>query len=97
MLPRAPASFTYTRTHGRARAHTHTRARSPYNLVDVGVIALSLIALGPVTMPVSVLRVIRAFRVIRIFGRLAALRSCVCARARARVVWCWCVCVCVLL
>ena len=34
-------------------------------------------ALGPLDIPVSILRVMRAFRVIRIFGRLAALKNIV--------------------
>jgi hypothetical protein len=46
-----------------------------YNLVDTVVIALSLVSLGPLDIPVSILRVIRAFRVIRIFGRLSALKN----------------------
>ena len=52
---------------------------SYYNLVDLVIISLSLAALGPINLPISVLRVIRAFRVIRIFGRLSALRNIVAA------------------
>ena len=47
---------------------------SRYNLVDAAVIALSLVALGPINIPITVLRVIRAFRVVRVFGRLGSLR-----------------------
>jgi hypothetical protein len=50
-------------------------ATNPYNLIDSVVIMLSLVSLGPLEIPVSILRVIRAFRVIRIFGRLSALKN----------------------
>ena len=46
-----------------------------FNLVDTTIIILSLIALGPINIPASILRVIRAFRVIRIFGRLKSLKN----------------------
>jgi voltage-dependent calcium channel L type alpha-1D len=46
-----------------------------YNLIDTVVIGLSLVSLGPLDIPVSILRVVRAFRVIRIFGRLSALKN----------------------
>ena len=51
--------------------------RSAYNLVDAAVVLLSLLALGPLNVPVSILRVVRAFRVVRIFGRLRSLRNIV--------------------
>ena len=38
-------------------------------------IILSLVALGPVSLPVSVLRLVRAFRVIRLFGRMRELKK----------------------
>ncbi len=50
-------------------------ASNPYNLIDCLVISLSLVSLGPLDIPVSILRVVRAFRVIRIFGRLSALKN----------------------
>lgn len=56
-----------------------------YNLVDTAVIALSLVALGPFHIPVSILRVIRAFRVVRIFGRLSALKNIVAALSASLV------------
>jgi hypothetical protein len=49
--------------------------RSGYNLVDTAVVFLSLLALGPLNVPVSILRVVRAFRVVRIFGRLRSLKN----------------------
>ncbi len=36
-----------------------------YNVVDTVIIALSLAALGPLNLPISVMRIIRAFRVVR--------------------------------
>ena len=44
---------------------------------DLLVVALSLVALGPIDVPVNVLRVLRAFRVLRMLGRLRALRRVV--------------------
>ena len=41
---------------------------------DTIVIILSLVALGPFNMPISVLRLVRAFRVIRLFGRMRQLK-----------------------
>ena len=61
---------------------------SSYNLFDLIVISLSLVALGPINLPVSVLRVIRAFRVIRIFGRLSALRNIVAALTKSIIPVC---------
>jgi hypothetical protein len=49
--------------------------RSGYNLVDTVVVLLSLLALGPINVPISILRVVRAFRVVRIFGRLRSLKN----------------------
>ena len=48
-----------------------------WNLFDSVVVALSLVALGPIDMPVNVLRSLRAFRVIRLFGRMGTLRDIV--------------------
>ena len=48
-----------------------------WNAFDCAVVALSLIALGPVRMPINVLRSLRAFRVVRLFGRLGSLRDIV--------------------
>ncbi len=45
-----------------------------WNAFDVVVIVLSLVALGPIDLPVSLLRLVRAFRVIRLFGRMRALK-----------------------
>ena len=48
-----------------------------WNNFDFVVVSLSLIALGPVAMPINVLRSLRAFRVVRLFGRMGALRDIV--------------------
>ena len=49
--------------------------RNAYNLVDTVVVLLSLLALGPINVPISILRVVRAFRVVRMFGRLRSLKN----------------------
>jgi hypothetical protein len=49
---------------------------NPWSLVDLTVVLLSLLTLG---MPIAVLRLIRAFRVIRIFGRLGVLKKIISA------------------
>ena len=46
-----------------------------WNLFDCVVVLLSLIALGPISVPVNVVRSLRAFRVVRLFGRMGALRD----------------------
>ncbi len=46
-------------------------------MFDLVVVTLSLVALGPIDIPVNVLRVLRAFRVLRLLGRLRALRRVV--------------------
>ena len=51
--------------------------RDGWNVFDTIVVTLSLVALGPVSMPINVLRSIRALRVVRLFGRLGALRDIV--------------------
>jgi hypothetical protein len=48
-----------------------------WNQLDVIVVTLSLVALGPVSMPANVIRVMRAFRVIRLFGRMKSLKDIV--------------------
>ena len=48
-----------------------------YNLIDTAIILVSLIALGPLNIPASILRVVRAFRVVRIFHRLKSLKNIV--------------------
>ena len=52
-------------------------ARDGWNQLDVVVVTASLVALGPVNMPVNVIRVMRAFRVIRLFGRMKSLKDIV--------------------
>ena len=51
--------------------------RSRRHVFDLVVVLLSLVALGPINVPVNVLRVLRAFRVLRMLGRLRALRRVV--------------------
>ena len=48
-----------------------------WNVFDTVVVTLSLVALGPIAMPINVLRSLRAFRVVRLFGRMGALRDIV--------------------
>ncbi len=50
-----------------------------WNLLDLLVVALSLAALGPIDLPMSVLRMLRVFRVIRLFGRMKGLRKMIIA------------------
>jgi hypothetical protein len=50
-----------------------------WNLLDFVVVALSLAALGPIDLPMSVLRMMRVFRVIRLFGRMKELRKMIIA------------------
>ncbi len=52
-----------------------------WNIFDFIVVALSLVALGPVNVPVNIVRSLRAFRVIRLFGRLKGLKNIVTALA----------------
>ncbi len=52
---------------------------SGWNLLDALVVALSLAALGPIDLPMSVLRMMRVFRVIRLFGRMRELRKMIIA------------------
>ncbi len=53
--------------------------RDGWSIFDFLVIALSLVALGPVNMPISVIRLMRTFRVVRLFGRMRALRQIILA------------------
>ena len=48
-----------------------------WNAFDCIVVTLSLVALGPLNFPMNVLRSLRAFRVVRLFGRMGALRDIV--------------------
>jgi hypothetical protein len=53
---------------------------NPWNLLDAFVVLMSLAALiPPVDIPITVLRLMRAFRVIRLFGRLKALKKMISA------------------
>jgi len=53
--------------------------RDRYNIVDLLVILLSMIALGPWGLPMSVIRLIRSFRVVRLLSRFKALREIISA------------------
>ena len=46
---------------------------SGWNVLDLVVVILSLVALGPIPIPVSIIRMIRVFRVMRVFGRFETL------------------------
>ena len=48
-----------------------------WNIFDVVVVTISLIALGPFKIPVNVIRSLRAFRLIRIFRRFKGLKNIV--------------------
>ena len=52
-----------------------------WNVFDLIVVTVSLVALGPFKVPVSVIRSLRAFRVIRLFGRFKGLKDIVTALA----------------
>ena len=58
---------------------------SGYNVVDLIAITLSLIALGPLNINFSVLRLIRACRVVRIFGRFKSLKAIISALAASLI------------
>ena len=48
-----------------------------WNVLDLVVVILSLVALGPIPIPISIVRMIRVFRVIRVFGRFETLNHIV--------------------
>ena len=52
---------------------------NPWSLLDAFIVLMSLVALGDANIPVTVLRLMRAFRVVRLFGRLYALRKIITA------------------
>ena len=54
-----------------------------WNGFDVLVIGLSLAALGPVPLPANAIRTLRAFRVVRLFGRMGGLRDIVASLSAA--------------
>ncbi len=56
-----------------------------WNMFDSIVVSLSLVALGPIDMPINVLRSLRAFRVVRLFGRMGALRDIIASLTAAIV------------
>jgi hypothetical protein len=54
-----------------------------WNILDTVVVFASLIALGPIQLPVAALRLLRAFRVVRLFGKLRALKRMLTALSSA--------------
>jgi len=52
---------------------------SGWHLFDTFVVLMSLIALGPIRIPVSIIRLMRAFRVVRLFGRIKSLKNIISA------------------
>ena len=46
-----------------------------WNLLDLVVVAFSLIGLAPVSLPVSLIISLRAVRVVRLFGKISSLRK----------------------
>ncbi len=46
-----------------------------WNLLDLGIVAISLIGLAPVDLPVSLILTLRAIRVVRLFGKIKSLRK----------------------
>ena len=57
---------------GRFRSLTSLMCR---NVFDFLIITISLISLGPFKLPVNIIRLMRTFRVLRLFGRLKSLRQ----------------------
>jgi hypothetical protein len=54
-----------------------------WNILDAVVVFASLIALGPIQLPIAALRLLRAFRVIRLFGKLKGLKRMLTALSSA--------------
>jgi hypothetical protein len=54
-----------------------------WNILDTVVVFASLIALGPIQLPIAALRLLRAFRVVRLFGKLRALKRMLTALSSA--------------
>ena len=52
-------------------------------MFDFIIVTLSLIALGPINMPINALRVLRSFRVLRLFGRMESLKRIIFALTEA--------------
>ncbi len=52
---------------------------SSWNILDLIVVVLSLASLGPIDLPMNILRMMRVFRVIRLFGRIKALKKMIAA------------------
>ena len=48
-------------------------------MFDLGIVTVSLVSLGPINLPTNVMRAMRAFRVVRLFGRLRSLREIITA------------------
>jgi hypothetical protein len=46
-----------------------------WNMLDLVIVAISLIGLAPVDLPVSLILSLRAIRVVRLFGKVKSLRK----------------------
>ena len=54
-----------------------------WNILDALVVFFSLVALGPIKLPITALRLMRAFRVVRLFGKLRELKRMLTALSSA--------------
>mmetsp|Transcript_52361 Transcript_52361/g.109235 ORF Transcript_52361/g.109235 Transcript_52361/m.109235 type:complete len:514 (-) Transcript_52361:54-1595(-) len=54
-------------------------------MFDLFIVSMSLISLGPVDLPASILRCLRAFRVLRLFARIKAVRQIISALSQSIV------------
>ncbi len=54
-----------------------------WNILDALVVFFSLVALGPIQLPITALRLMRAFRVVRLFGKLRELKRMLTALSNA--------------
>jgi hypothetical protein len=54
-----------------------------WNILDALVVFFSLVALGPIQLPITALRLMRAFRIVRLFGKLRELKRMLTALSNA--------------
>jgi voltage-gated sodium channel len=59
-----------------------------WSLFDFVVVSLSLITLGPVDFPITILRSLRALRVARLFGRLESSKKILAALSASLIPMC---------
>ena len=55
--------------------HSSLLSRAGWNLLDVIVVAASLLSLGTSFLNLNVVRMLRAVRVLRLFGRVKSLKK----------------------